>query len=67
MGKFTREYRQTTQCIHHWWRAISTFEFKKFVQDCVEGGHAEHIDLRFNTNGQILDNELKDRILSLRV
>lgn len=35
-------------------------EFKKFVQDCVSGGHAEHIDLRFNTNGQILDNELKD-------
>ena len=35
-------------------------EFKKFVRDCVHGDHAKHIDLRFNTNGQILDNELKD-------
>ena len=31
-----REYRQTTQCIHHWWRVLAvTQEFKKFVQDCV--------------------------------
>ena len=35
-------------------------EFKKFVQDCVTTGNASHIDLRFNTNGQILDEELKE-------
>lgn len=35
-------------------------EFKKFVQDCVNTGNASHIDLRFNTNGQILDEELKE-------
>ena len=35
-------------------------EFKKFLRDCVETNNAGHIDLRFNTNGQILDEELKE-------
>jgi organic radical activating enzyme len=35
-------------------------EFYKFLRDCVETGHAGHIDLRFNTNGQTLDEELKE-------
>mgnify|MGYP001344149409 FL=1 len=35
-------------------------EFKEFLKYCVDNNHAEHIELRFNTNGQTLDNELKE-------
>jgi hypothetical protein len=33
-------------------------EFYAFVKHCVDSGHAEHIELRFNTNGHTEDPEL---------
>lgn len=41
-------------------------EFKEFLKYCVDNNHAEHIELRFNTNGQTLDNELKELYKSFK-
>ena len=41
-------------------------EFKEFLKYCVNNNHAEHIELRFNTNGQTLDNELKELYKSFK-
>lgn len=41
-------------------------EFKEFLKYCVENNHAEHIELRFNTNGQTLDDELKELYKSFK-
>ena len=35
-------------------------EFKQFLQYCVDNNYAKSIELRFNTNGQTIDPELKE-------
>jgi molybdenum cofactor biosynthesis enzyme MoaA len=41
-------------------------EFKVFLQYCVDNNYAKDIELRFNTNGQTLDNELKELYKSFK-
>jgi len=35
-------------------------EFKNILKKCVKTDNAKHIDLRFNTNGSFIDNELSE-------
>ena len=41
-------------------------EFKVFLQYCVDNNYAKDIELRFNTNGQNEDNELKELYKSFK-
>ena len=41
-------------------------EFKLFLQYCVDNNHAQNIELRFNTNGQTEDPELKELYKSFK-